>query len=157
MEKIKKIRRDVIINGKEVSLKGPATDRFLDVLRAHGFKSIKEGCGEGICGACSIILNGHLINSCLMLFGQVKDGDKIINAEHEDELISKIRTSFLDAGAVQCGFCTPGMIMAAYALLSKNKSPTEDEIKLAMSGNLCRCTGYVKIVEGIKEAVTNKS
>lgn len=146
------MKKTIKINNKETALSANPTDRLLDALRDGGYHTVKEGCGEGECGACSVILNSELINSCLILFGQIRDGDEIITAECEDEMMAKIKRSFLDAGAVQCGFCTPGMLIAAYALLSKNKSPSAEEIKHAIAGNLCRCTGYAKIIDAIKGA-----
>lgn len=118
-----------------------------------GLTGTKEGCGEGECGACTVLLDGKPINSCLILMGQV-NGKKITTIEGiRDEAIGKkLIESFIHHGAVQCGFCTPGMILAAVPLIQKNRLLMSDEIKQSISGNLCRCTGYVKIIEAIQKA-----
>lgn len=139
------------INGKDYSTDVKPTDTLLFVLREKlGLTGTKYGCGEGECGACSIIIDGKLVNSCLILAIQ-SQGKAILTIEgfKQDEVIRKIQDAFIEKGAVQCGYCTPGMIMAARALLGKNPNPSVDEIKEAISGNLCRCTGYVKIVDAI--------
>lgn len=116
-----------------------------------GLKGTKEGCGEGECGACSVILNGELVNSCLILVGQLRRSDSIITIEGvgRSALGRRLQRSFVDNGAVQCGFCIPGMIMASFALLKKNRRPDREEILEGLAGNLCRCTGYKKIVEAV--------
>ncbi len=142
------------LNGENVSYNVPENIRLLDLLREHcGLTGAKEGCGKGECGACSVIMNGKLVNSCLILACQI-NGAEIITIEglKNDGQLDALQQAFIDAGAVQCGFCIPGMIMAAKALLLKNPAPTEDEIKIALSGNLCRCTGYAKIIEAVKKA-----
>lgn len=128
--------------------------RLLDVLREDmGFTGVKEGCGEGECGACSVIIDGKLINSCMVPIGTV-EGKEVLTIEglQQTERYNVLKDSFEEAGAVQCGFCTPGMIMASEALLSKNPHPSEDEIREGLSGNLCRCTGYNMIIDAIKLA-----
>ncbi len=141
-----------MVNGKEVDENIPSDItllRFLrDILKLTG---TKEGCGEGECGACTVLVDGKNVNSCLVPAIQV-DGKSVMTIEgvEEDGELSAIQKSFLDNGAVQCGFCTPGMIMSAKVLLEKNPNPTEEEIRRAMSGNLCRCTGYQAIVNAIK-------
>ncbi len=128
--------------------------RLVDFLRENlELTGTKEGCGEGECGACSVIIDGELINSCLVILGQVQN-KSIITIEGLDE--PEISAAFEETGAVQCGFCTPGMIIASSVLLAKNPSPEENEIKKAISGNLCRCTGYTKIIEAIKKAGKEK-
>jgi len=125
---------------------------LLDLLRREGYKSVKRGCETGECGACSIILDGKLAKSCLLFAPQVS-GHNIITLEslaNSGEL-QPVQQAFLDEGAVQCGFCTPGMILAAKVLLDRTPHPSEEEIKEAISGNLCRCTGYVKIIRAIKK------
>ena len=125
---------------------------LLNLLRREGYKSVKRGCETGECGACSIILDGKLAKSCLLFAPQVS-GHNIITLEglaNSGEL-HPVQQAFLDEGAVQCGFCTPGMILAAKVLLDKIPHPSEEEIKEAISGNLCRCTGYVKIIRAIKK------
>jgi len=142
------------LNNKEVSIESNPLRRLLDVLR-EDFKLIapKEGCGQGECGACSVIIDGNLINSCCVPLGNV-NGSKVITIEGlvDTKEFNILKEAYEDAGAVQCGFCTPGMIMASYALLTKNSTPNEDEIREGISGNLCRCTGYDKIIEAIKLA-----
>lgn len=149
------MKKSIILNGKEVTVKADPARRLLDVLREDlGLTGTKEGCGEGECGACSIILNGDAVNSCIILFGQLKDGDEVVTVEGlaEDGKLNRLQESFVRHGAVHCGFCTPGILISATALLNKNPSPSDDEIKEAIVGNLCRCTGYGKIVAAIKQA-----
>jgi len=145
----------MFINGKSYSVTQAPETRLIDLLRDHlKLTGTKEGCGEGECGACSIILNGRLVNSCLILVGQIKDEDKITTIEGVEKttLGRKIQRSFVKAGAVQCGFCIPGMVMASYALLKKKRDVTKGEIIEGLSGNLCRCTGYKKIIEAVEGA-----
>ena len=128
--------------------------RLVDFLREDlNLTSVKEGCGEGECGACTVIFNGEPVTTCCMLAGQA-DGAEIITLEGlaKDGKLDAVQQSFMDVGAVQCGFCTPGMILTAKALLMKNPHPTREEIKVAMSGNLCRCTGYAKIQTAVEDA-----
>jgi len=122
--------------------------RLLDFIRKElKLTGTKEGCGEGECGACSVLIDGKLVNSCMVLLGQI-DGKSVTTIEGIDE--PELFKAFEETGAVQCGFCTPGMIIAATALLRKKSNPSVYEIKEAISGNLCRCTGYKKIVEAIE-------
>jgi aerobic-type carbon monoxide dehydrogenase small subunit (CoxS/CutS family) len=128
-------------------------DTLLALLRREGRTEVKEGCGEGLCGACVVLLEGKLVNSCQVLAASA-GGKRIttvrgIGSIHDPH---PIQSAFVEAGAVQCGFCTPGMVLAAHALLTANPDPGEDEIRQALDGNLCRCTGYVKIVEAVKLA-----
>ncbi len=143
------------LNGKDVSVTTDPNKRLVDFLREDcGCLSVKEGCGEGECGACTIIWNGEAVTSCLMLAGQIA-GDEIITTEgllKDDGALNTLQQAFVDSGAIQCGFCTPGMLMSATALLMKNPKPTRDEIRRAISGNLCRCTGYAKIVDAVEIA-----
>ncbi len=144
---------ELTINGVLKRLNTSPGEILLNLLRREGYKSVKRGCETGECGACSVILDGKLAKSCL-LFAPQAAGHSIETLEgmtNWDEL-HPIQQAFLDEGAVQCGFCTPGMILAAQALLRENPHPTEEEIKEAISGNLCRCTGYVKIIKAIKKA-----
>jgi len=146
---------DFILNGEQVTLAADPLKRLLDVLREDfNLTEIKEGCGEGECGACLVLLDGNLVNSCLIPVGVV-EGHDVVTPEGlvETERGKFIVEAFADAGAVQCGFCTPGMVMAAASLLETSCNPTQEEIRKAISGNLCRCTGYDLIVEGIKEAM----
>ncbi len=146
----------LIINGKKRKVKAHPAERLLDVLRENlKLTGTKEGCGEGECGACSIVLNGEVVNSCIIIFGQLDNGDEITTIEGiaGKKKLHPLQQHFLECGASQCGICTPGMIMAAYALLKKNPKPTREEIKEAVAGNLCRCTGYTKIIEAIEKCV----
>jgi carbon-monoxide dehydrogenase small subunit len=142
-------------NGKQVQLDVAPETRVIDLLRdVLGLTGTKEGCGRGECGACTILLDGKPVNSCLLLAGKI-DGRTITTIEGiagEDGTLHPIQEAFLDKGAVQCGFCTPGMVISTKALLDQNASPQVEEIEEALSGNLCRCTGYGKIVEGVLEA-----
>ncbi len=125
---------------------------LLDVLRdSLGFTGAKKGCDHGECGACTVLIDGTAMQSCLVLAVQAQ-GKAIVTIEGlaRDGRMDALQTAFHEVGAIQCGFCTPGMIITARALLGRNSDPTEDEIKEAMSGNLCRCTGYVKIVEAVQ-------
>ncbi len=139
------------INNKTITTEEANTKRLLDFLREDlDITGPKEGCGEGECGACAVIIDKELINSCLVTIGSVQ-GKEIITIEglagtKQFEVLEKC---FAEAGAVQCGFCTPGMIMAAHALLSKLPKPTEADVREGISGNLCRCTGYNMIINGI--------
>ncbi len=140
------------VNGKLIKVTSLPNKRLLDFLREDlGLLSVKEGCSEGECGACSIIYNGRLVTSCLILVGQA-DGAEIVTVEglSVEQKITDIQQAFIDAGAVQCGYCTPGMILAAKSILDHYINPTREQIERGISGNLCRCTGYTKIVEAIE-------
>lgn len=144
-----------ILNGQESSAE-VSTDRLLvDFLRDDlNLTGTKKGCNVGECGACTVIIDGNTVNSCMVLAATV-DGSEITTVEGVGKgEISALQQAFLDYGAVQCGFCTPGMLLSAKALLDKNPHPTRKEIETAISGNLCRCTGYKKIVDSV-EAVAN--
>lgn len=149
-----KVKVKVKLNYEDVVIEIEPNKRLLDMLREDlNMKSVKEGCGEGECGACTVIVDGKAVTSCTILAPQV-DGCSIITLEglSKNGELDKLQLSFMKAGAVQCGFCTPGMILSAKALLMKKPKPSIDEIKLAMSGNLCRCTGYKKIIEAVEMA-----
>lgn len=142
------------LNGEMVSVDCEPTDRLLDVLReVFGLTGPKEGCGEGECGACSVIIDGKLLNSCITPMGSVR-GKSVLTIEglRKTKRFEILDSCFADAGAVQCGFCTPGMMLAAEALLTKTPEPDEAAVRTAISGNLCRCTGYSMIVEAILAA-----
>lgn len=142
------------LNGKDVCIKADPLKRLIDVLRDDfGLKGVKEGCSEGECGACSVLLNGKIVTSCIIPIGAV-DGQSVMSIEgiSQTEKGKVIVQAFADGGAVQCGFCIPGMVIAAYYLLENNPNPSEDEIRLGISGNICRCTGYDLIIESIKLA-----
>ena len=139
------------LNGKEVQTNSKPTKRLLDVLREEfGLTAPKEGCGEGECGACAILLNGDLINSCITPIGGVQNAEVItLEGFRETPQYKLLEKTFAVCGAVQCGYCTPGMIMAAQSLLSKKPHPTEQDIREGISGNLCRCTGYNMIINAV--------
>ncbi len=142
------------LNGENVEADCDPSARLLDVLRnEYGLMGPKEGCGEGECGACAVMINEKLINSCLVALGSLK-GAKVMTIEgyRSSKRYQVLEKTFAEAGAVQCGYCTPGMIMAAEALLSRNSDPTPEDIREAISGNLCRCTGYNMIITAIKMA-----
>lgn len=142
------------VNGVDVTLTVAPNKRLVDLLREDlELTSVKEGCGEGECGACTVIFNGEPVTTCCMLAGQA-DGAEIITIEGlaKGEELDVVQQAFMEAGAVQCGYCTPGMILSAKALLMKNPHPGREEIKVAMSGNLCRCTGYAKILTAVELA-----
>lgn len=142
------------INGVEREVDAPPMKRLLDALREDlRLTGTKEGCGEGECGACSVIVDGEVINSCLTPVCQTQ-GAKITTVEGltRDGRLDPLQQAFLECGGAQCGICTPGMLIAARALLDTNQHPTRDEIKEAIAGNLCRCTGYVKIIDAIERA-----
>ena len=140
-----------VLNGAEVSYTGSATDRLLDVLRdTYDCKSVKCGCKEGECGACAVLIDGVLTNSCCVAMGAV-DGCEVMSMEgyRETARFAVLDKAFASVSAVQCGFCIPGMVLAAESVLAKNAHPTEDEIREGLSGNLCRCTGYNAIVNAV--------
>jgi len=142
------------LNGVDVYADVPATMTLLDTLRLElGVKSVKKGCEQGECGACTVLLDGAPVTSCLILAPQV-EGRHVCTIEglEENPLMKELREAFMENGAVQCGFCTPGMLLSAYALLRDNGHPTEDEVRTAIEGNICRCTGYVAILEAILDA-----
>ena len=144
------------LNGEPCTVTVNETERLLDVLRDRLFLTgTKEGCGIGECGACTVIVDGRNVNACLTMAPSV-DGRSVITIEGvaQNEELAPIQKSILQHHAFQCGFCTPGLIMSAKALLDSNPHPTREEIKVAISGNLCRCTGYEQIVEAI-EAVAD--
>lgn len=151
---MKSITISLKINGQDIMTQVRPNKRLVDFLREDlNLTSVKEGCGEGECGACTVIFNGEPVTTCCMLAGQA-DGAEIITLEGlaKDGKLDAVQQSFMEVGAVQCGFCTPGMILTAKALLMKNPHPTREEIKVAMSGNLCRCTGYAKIQTAVEDA-----
>ncbi len=141
------------VNGSLVSIKAPASTSLLTILRDYlGLTGTKEGCGIGECGACSVMLDGRLVNSCLTMAPQA-DGRQVVTIEGVRGLGSgpnDLQQAFIDYGAVQCGFCTPGLVLAGEALLKENPHPSRSEIRLAIAGNLCRCTGYQQVVDAIE-------
>jgi carbon-monoxide dehydrogenase small subunit len=142
------------VNGRPYECEVDAEMRLLDLLREDLYLTgTKEGCGEGECGACTVLIDGRPVNSCLVLALQA-DGADVLTIEGlaDGEALHPIQQAFVDAGGVQCGFCTPGFVMSVYALLRDTPDPTDDEIRAALEGNLCRCTGYGKIVEAVRLA-----
>ena len=144
------------INGDDIEFLCDADESLLDALRDEvGITGAKEGCGTGDCGACSVILNGQLICACLAFAPEANGGTiETVEGMADGEKLHPLQTAFLEHAALQCGICTPGFLMAAKALLEKNPEPTETEIRYAIAGNLCRCTGYDKIVRAILSAAT---
>jgi carbon-monoxide dehydrogenase small subunit len=142
-----------VLNGKTRSAIVDTREILVDLLRNRlHLTGTKTGCGIGECGACTVLIDGDPVNSCLVMAVSV-DGKNLTTVEGlGGEELSGLQQSFIDAGAVQCGFCTPGMLLAAKALLDKNSAPTVEEIRKAISGNLCRCTGYEKIVRAVEDA-----
>jgi len=142
------------LNGRSVAVEAKSTTTLLDLLRVQlGVTSVKKGCEQGECGACTVLLDGLPVTSCLILAPQV-DGRHVTTLEGlaENPLMKELRNAFMENGAVQCGFCTPGMLLSSYALLRDNPHPSEEEVRAGIEGNICRCTGYVKIIEAILDA-----
>ena len=142
------------VNGDQYRLDMPVHRTLLSALREDvGLQGTKEGCGSGDCGACTVLLDGKPVNSCLVL-AVTADGRHITTVEGlaKDDKLHPLQEAFIQEGAVQCGFCTPGMLLTAKGLLDENPMPSEGEIRKALAGNLCRCTGYVRIVKAIQKA-----
>jgi len=149
---MKKTLIELRVNGETHEVFVTPQRTLLDVLREDlGFTGTKDSCGLGNCGACTVLIDGKAALSCVML-ARSAEGKEITTIEGlaQGEQLHPLQRAFLDHGAVQCGFCSPGMILSAKSLLDENPSPTEEEIRLALAGNLCRCTGYVRIVEAVK-------
>ena len=142
------------VNGRAATVEADAEMRLLDALRDElHLTGTKEGCGEGECGACTVLLDGRPVNSCLVLAAQAEGRDVLtIEGLAAGPRLHPIQQAFVDAGAAQCGFCTPGFVMSTYALLRDHPAPSDEEILTALEGNLCRCTGYVKIVDAVRRA-----
>lgn len=151
-----KKKLEFLLNGKKTTLEVPSHRLLLDLLRDEiGLTGTKEGCGTGDCGACTVFLNGKPVNACLILSGEI-DGAELVTIEglKSGPELHPVQKAFIEDGGVQCGYCTSGMLMMVKSLLDENSNPTEEEIRFALSGNLCRCTGYAKIVLAVKDAAT---
>ncbi|MBS3736307.1 MAG: (2Fe-2S)-binding protein [Candidatus Bipolaricaulota bacterium] len=145
---------EITVNGKHLERKVDGDQRLIDFLREElGFTGVKEGCGVGECGACTVLIDGESVLSCLTRVAQV-DGKEVLTVEGlaEGEDLHPVQQAFVETGGVQCGFCTPGFIMVAVELLERNPDPSREEIREWIEGNICRCTGYVKIVDAIELA-----
>jgi carbon-monoxide dehydrogenase small subunit len=154
---LKKVNVKFELNGKDVECETRVNKTLLDLLREDmSVTSVKKGCENGECGACTVLLDGAPVTSCLVLAPQL-DGRsvKTIDGLNDEPLMEKLRQAYLEDGAIQCGFCTPGMLISSYALLRHNPRPTVEEIKKAVEGNICRCTGYVQIIKAIQHASEN--
>jgi aerobic-type carbon monoxide dehydrogenase small subunit (CoxS/CutS family) len=147
----------VTVNGRPREWTIAPGDLLLDVLRREGLFGVKRGCERGECGSCTVLVNGRAVNSCLMFAAKVEDCEVLtIEGMAQGDQLSALQKSFLDHGAVQCGYCSPGMVLSAKALLDRNPHPSEAEVREALSGVLCRCTGYVKPVQAVL-AVANQA
>ena len=158
-EKTGKQEFSFLVNGEAASVHAFPMERLLDVLRMElGLTGAKEGCGEGECGSCSVIMDGELVNSCLVPVTQAS-GSRITTIEGlaGSEKLHPLQEAFLECGGAQCGICTPGMILASVHLLEKHPRPTLEQIKDGLSGNLCRCTGYIQIFEAVRKAAGGES
>jgi len=145
------------LNGRRTVLEGHPMSRLLDAIRQGGLTGTKEGCGEGECGACGVLLDGALVNSCLTPLAHA-DGTSITTIEGvaTDRMLHEVQEAFLECGGAQCGICTPGMVLAAVELLTRTLEPTEEDVRVALAGNLCRCTGYMRIFESVLEAAKRR-
>lgn len=150
---VSKISLKMVVNGQAVEVRVHPTQTLLKVLREDlGLTGTKKGCEQGDCGACTVLLEGTAVNACLVLALQAEGKEvETIEGLGTPERLHPLQKSFIQSGAVQCGFCTSGMLLSALALLRKNPNPTAEEIRRGISGNLCRCTGYVKIVKAIQD------
>ena len=155
---VKNITVNLTVNEKNYELEVAPDERLLDTLREQlRLTGVKEGCSVGECGACTVLLDGKAVHSCMILTAQV-DGSEVMTVEglEKDGELDPLQQSFIDHQAVQCGFCTPGMLMSAKSLLNENPDPDREDIKTAIEGNLCRCTGYEQIIEAVEAVIPNK-
>ncbi|WP_457551682.1 (2Fe-2S)-binding protein [Desulfobacula sp.] len=155
----KTVHIEFILNNETMVLDIPTRMSALSVIRdVLGLTGTKEGCGVGECGACTIVVDGQAVNACLMFAGQL-DGCAVLTVEGLEQKgkLNTLQEKFLDNHAVQCGFCTPGVLMSTHALLEENTNPSDNEIVKALSGNICRCTGYQQIFSSVREACSNKT
>lgn len=157
---MKSIRVSFEVNGTQVTVDSLPNRTLLEVLREDmGLTGVKDACGgEGECGACTVIMDGKSVNSCMVFIGQVEGrAIKTIEGIAKDGELHPLQRAFVEVGAVQCGYCTPGAIMAAKALLQENRHPSDEQIREGLSGNLCRCTGYVKMIDAVRRAAQEMS
>jgi len=153
------MRMTFVVNGRSRTIDAPPLTRLLDILRGPlGLTGTKEGCGEGECGSCTVLLDGVPVNACLVVAGQC-DGRTVLTVEGlaARGALSDLQEAFVKDGGAQCGICTPGILMAAHALLAANPQPGEGEIRESIAGNICRCTGYQRIVESIRHAAKEQA
>jgi len=156
---MKKQLLTMTVNGNEIDVAVTPNTTLLEVLRDDlGFTGVKEGCSEGVCGACTVLMNGAPIRSCLTLALEA-EGASVTTIEGiaSRGQLHPVQQAFIDQGAVQCGFCTPGMILSSKALLDRSPHPTDEEIKTALAGNFCRCTGYKKILDAVRSVATQST
>jgi carbon-monoxide dehydrogenase small subunit len=151
---VTELRFAFTLNGERREVRVPAHQTLLQLLRDDlGAVEVKEGCGEGVCGTCTVLLDGEPVSSCLVLAGRIEGREVMtLRSLARDGVLHPLQEAFIAHGAAQCGFCTPGMILTAYAFLQEHPRATRDEIRRAIAGNLCRCTGYTKIVDAIEAA-----
>lgn len=152
------MKLEFTVNGKNVSLEVPPDRRLLDILREDlGLTGTKEGCGEGECGACTVLLDRRAVHSCLTVAAQLS-GREVVTIEglSDGGEMSDLQRAFVEETAIQCGYCTTGMVMSARALLYENPDPTEEEIRIALAGNICRCSGYTQIIRAVKRAAAEE-
>jgi len=144
---------DFVLNGARRTVQADPGESLMDLLRRLGFKSVKNGCDDGYCGACAVLLDGRAVNACLVFAGRA-GGHRVDTVEGvgREGVLHPVQRAALDLGAIQCGFCTSGILMTALDLIARNPRPTEHEVREALAGNYCRCTGYVKPVEAILAA-----
>jgi carbon-monoxide dehydrogenase small subunit len=147
------------LNGRPCALDAPDHWTVLDLLRdGLSLMGTKYGCGEGVCGTCTVLADGRPLRACLVLAAHVRDRELVtVEGLEADGRLDRLQTAFAELGATQCGFCTPGMLLSAKALLAERPAPTEDEVREALAGNLCRCTGYTKIVEAVLAAAPGRT
>jgi aerobic-type carbon monoxide dehydrogenase small subunit (CoxS/CutS family) len=151
---VNKMNIRIELNGEKVDIDASPQTSLVDMLRDHlNINSVKKGCESGECGACTVLLDGIPVTSCIILAPQA-EGHRITTLEglEHNPLMIDLREAFIENGAIQCGFCTPGMLISSYALLRDNPNPTAEEVKIGIEGNICRCTGYTKIIEAILDA-----